>query len=423
MKPDAHLTSWVNVPHGSDFPIQNLPYGVFADAAGVRCGAAIGDAVLDLARSEAHGLFTDTGLEPGTFSTESLNSFIAHPREVWGSVRTRLVDLLSSENADGPRFARTHSLIVEHAVRLRLPVQIGDYVDFYSSEQHATNVGRMFRPDGEPLLPNWKQLPVGYHGRAGTVVPSGTPIHRPSGQRMGDLAPTFGPSLKVDLELEVGFVTGTGPDPGVAIDVNSAEDHIFGLCLVNDWSARDIQAWENAPLGPFLGKSFATSVSPWIVPIEALAPFRTPAVPQDPSPLPYLQAATSQGLSIDLHVDLTTRTGVTDRIVATSFASMYWTMTQQLAHATSNGATIRSGDLFASGTVSGETEEEFGSLLERSWNGTRPITLSNGETRTFLEDGDTITITGRCEAPGAIPIGFGECTGTVVSSGEPSGHR
>jgi len=416
MTPDVSLTSWVGVPEGSDFPIQNLPYGVFADASGVRCGIAIGDVVFDLARAETSGLFADTGLEADTFASGSLNLFISQPRDVWSAVRGHVTDLLSSGNADGESFARAHDLIVERAVRLRLPVEIGDYVDFYSSEQHASNVGRMFRPDGEPLLPNWKALPVGYHGRAGTVVPSGTPIQRPLGQTKGDNGPAFGPSQKLDIEVEVGFITGAGPGLGVPINVDDAEEYIFGLCLLNDWSARDIQAWEYVPLGPFLGKSFATSMSSWIVPLEAIEPFRTAAVAQDPQPLAYLQSDVAAGVSIDLNVDLTARDGTSDRIISTCFDSMYWTMAQQLAHATSNGATTRPGDLYASGTVSGATEEEFGSLLERSWNGTRPITLSNGETRTFLEDGDTITITGRCEAPGAVPIGFGECTGTVSRS-------
>jgi len=386
---------------------------VFADSAGARCGIAIGRVVLDLAAAETSGLFANTGLAVGTFASGSLNSFLAHPRQVWRSVRSQVIDLLSSTNATAQGFAGKHDLIVEHAVQLRLPVEIGDYVDFYSSEQHATNVGRMFRPDSEPLLPNWKRLPVGYHGRSGTVVASGTPINRPSGQTKGEPGPGFEPSQKLDIELEVGFVTGAGPGQGATIDVDDAENYIFGLCLINDWSARDIQAWEYVPLGPFLGKSFATSMSPWIVPLEALEPFRVPAVAQDPAPLPYLDETVARGFSIDLHVDLTTPTGTTDRIISTSFDGMYWTMAQQLAHVTSNGATTRPGDLYASGTVSGAHEEEFGSLLERSWNGTQPITLSNGETRTFLEDGDTITITGRCEAPGAVPIGFGECVGSV----------
>jgi fumarylacetoacetase len=299
---------------------------------------------------------------------------------------------------------------------MRMPIEVGDYVDFYSSEQHATNVGRMFRPDGDPLLENWRHMPVGYHGRAGTVVSSGTPIKRPAGQQRSPDSPTFGPTEKLDIEVEVGFVTGAGPGLGVSIDVEDAEHHIFGICLVNDWTARDIQAWEYVPLGPFLGKSFATTISPWIIPLEALAPFRLPLPAQEPAPLPYLSMDHRIGFDLDLTVDLTPADSDTSyQIASTSFMNMYWSMAQQLAHATVNGATIRPGDLFASGTVSGPTRAEFGSLLEITWNGTQPIEFANGETRSFLEDGDTVMIRGRCTAQGAVSIGFGKCDGTVVS--------
>lgn len=415
MTVDQSRTSWVRVPEGSDFPIQNLPYGVFADAAGVRCGVAVGDSVFDLARAEQAGLFTNTGLDRDTFRRDSLNDFLRHSRGVWSSVRGHIADVLDANNPEGRSFCEENHLVIDHPVQMRMPVEVGDYVDFYSSEQHATNVGRMFRPDGEPLLPNWKHLPVGYHGRAGTVVASGTAIKRPSGQRTGPDGPTFGLSGKLDMELEVGFVTGGGPGLGVPIPVDEAERHIFGLCLVNDWSARDIQAWEYVPLGPFLGKSFATTISPWIVPLEALAPFRVPAGEQVPAPLPYLTAEHLIGLDLDLSVEIAPRGangGIT--VTRTSFTNMYWTMAQQLAHATVNGATIRPGDLFASGTVSGEKRTELGSLLEITWNGTDPIQFPDGTVRTFLEDGDTVTIRGRCETEGAIPIGFGECEGTVA---------
>ena len=414
MTVDGSLTSWIAVPTGSDFPIQNLPYGVFSDAYGTRCGIAIGASIFDLARAESAGAFANIGLSHETFRADSLNGFLGHSRGVWSAVRSRVTDLLTSGNAVGEAFCEEHDLIVDHRVILHLPVTIGDYIDFYSSLQHATNVGKMFRPDAEPLLENWKQLPVGYHGRSGTIVVDGTPVTRPSGQRRGAEGPTFGPTDKLDVELEVGFITGQGHDLGEPIDADDAEHHIFGLCLVNDWSARDIQAWEYVPLGPFLGKSFATTISPWIVPLEALAPFRVPAHPQDPAPLPYLQPVDTQAIAIDLRVDLTPLHGAPTTIIETSFTNMYWTMAQQLAHATVNGATVRPGDLFASGTVSGSTPYEFGSLLERSWNGTQPITLVDGAHRTFLEDGDTVTITGRCSAPGAVSIGFGTCSGTVV---------
>ena len=413
---DQSRSSWVPVPDGSDFPIQNLPYGVFVDASGVRCGVAIGDSVFDLARAESAGLFTNTGLERDTFRQETLNDFLGHNRGVWSSVRSHITDVLDSANADGRRFCETHHLVIDHPVQMRMPIEVGDFVDFYSSQQHATNVGRMFRPDGDPLLPNWKHMPVAYHGRAGTVLPSGTSIRRPAGQLRRDGRPLLGLSEKLDIELEVGFVTGRGPDLGAAIPIDEAEHHIFGLCLINDWSARDIQAWEYVPLGPFLGKSFATTMSPWIVPLEALTPFRVAAGDQDPAPLPYLAAEHHIGIDLDLSVSITPHgSSVEHEVAATSFTNMYWTMAQQLAHATVNGATVRPGDLFASGTVSGPTRDEFGSLLEITWNGTEPIEFPDGTVRRFLEDGDTVTIRGRCTANGAVPIGFGECVGTITA--------
>lgn len=411
---EPHIRSWVDTATDSPFPIQNLPYGVFTDQSGTRCGVAIGASILDLARAESAGLFANTGLEHDTFRSRSLNRFLGHSRGVWSTVRSRIVEVLNTADRDGRRFCEAHDLLIPGSVRMRRPVDVGDYVDFYSSEQHATNVGRMFRPDGDPLVTNWKHLPVGYHGRAGTIVASGTEITRPVGQRPGVEGPTFGPSEKLDFELEVGFVTGTGPGVGTPIPIDEAEHHIFGICLVNDWSARDIQAWEYVPLGPFLGKSFATTISPWIVPLEALEPYRVVAPAQDPPPLPYLTSTRRRGFAIDLTATVTPRAGRPTTVCATSFASMYWTMDQQLAHATVNGATFRAGDLFASGTVSGPTIGQFGSLLETSWNGTRPVELVDGGTRTFLEDGDTVSLTGSCAAPDAVPLGLGTCVGTVV---------
>jgi fumarylacetoacetase len=412
--PDPDLTSWVEVPEGSDFPIQNLPYGVFTDAAGPRCGVAIGDCVFDLARAESAGLFTNTGLAHDTFRAHSLDPFLAHSRGVWTTVRSRIIEVLDAASTDGRAFCEAHDLIVEHPVALLLPIDVGDYVDFYSSEHHAENVGRMFRPDGDPLTPNWKHLPIGYHGRAGTVVVSGTPIHRPHGQRRGPDGPLFGATEKLDFELEVGFITGHGPELGTPIPVNEAEHHIFGLVLVNDWSARDIQAWEYVPLGPFLGKSFATTISPWVVPLEALAPFRVPAPSQDPEPLEYLRSDHRVAIDIEVGADVSSASGATVAVCRTSFATMYWTMAQQLAHATVNGASVRPGDLFGSGTVSGPAKGQHGSLLEATWNGTEPLVMSDGAPRRFLEDGDTVALRGRCSAPGQVPIGFGECVGTVV---------
>lgn len=410
----AHRTSWVDVPDDSDFPIQNLPVGVFTDGRGTRCGAAIGDSVFDLAVAERAGLFTATDLEPDTFTRESLNDFLAQGRGVWTAVRGTLIDFLDAANTEAEAFADRHELVVDSEVAMQLPIEVGDYVDFYSSEQHATNLGRMFRPDAEPLLENWRHLPVGYHGRSGTVVVSGTDISRPEGQRRGPDGPVFGPSTRLDIELEVGFVTGAANRLGTAVDVASAEEHIFGLCLVNDWSARDIQAWEYVPLGPFLGKSFATTISPWIVPLDALAPFRVGLPTQEPEPLPYLDDPKRMGIDINLSVDYTPAGSAEPMTVTnTSFRNMYWSMAQQLAHATVNGATAAAGDLFASGTVSGSDRSEWGSLIEITWNGTNPIEFPDGSSRTFLENGDSIAITGRCEAPGAVSIGFGECRGRI----------
>ncbi len=413
---EPHIETWMDLPEATVFPIQNLPYGVFSDPAGTRCGVAIGDAILDLARAESAGLFANTGLERDTFRTATLNAFLGHNRGVWSSVRSRIVEVLNKADREGERFCRTHDLIVSGPVTMRLPVEVGDFVDFYSSEHHATNVGRMFRPDGAPLLDNWKHLPVGYHGRAGTVVGSGTDIQRPHGQRTGPNGPEFGPTRKLDYELEVGFVTGRGPELGGTIHVDEAEHHIFGVVLVNDWSARDIQAWEYAPLGPFLGKSFATTVSPWVVPLDALAPFRGPAPVQVPEPLPYLREGHRSGIDIDLRVEVHPRGATSPTTTAhVSFLEMYWTMAQQLAHATVNGATVRPGDLFGSGTVSGPSKESVGSLLEASWNGTDPVAMVGGQKRTFLEDGDTVRMTGQCTSAEGVRIGFGECLGTIVA--------
>ncbi|RCW45919.1 fumarylacetoacetate hydrolase [Halopolyspora algeriensis] len=392
------VTSWVPVPAGSDFPVTNLPYGVFEPAGGpARVGVAIGEHVLDLAAV----------LDEETFAQPSLNTFMAQGRERWQQTRARVTDLLTDE---------AHRSEVEPAlyrlgdVRLLLPFSVADYVDFYASEQHASNIGRMFRPDSPPLMPNWKHLPVGYHGRAGTVVASDTPIVRPSGQRKPPQAeaPMFGPSQRLDIEAEVGFVVGAGSDLGTAVSTEDFAEHVFGVCLVNDWSARDIQAWEYVPLGPFLGKSFATSVSPWIVPLEALQQARVSTPEQDPQPLPYLREKQPWGLDLDLEVSLN------DEVIARPpFDALYWSPAQQLAHMTINGACLRTGDFYASGTVSGSEPDQRGSLIELSWNGENPLTLKDGSQRVFLADGDTVTI--RATAPGAegTRIGFGEVTGTI----------
>lgn len=404
------MTSWVPVPNGSDFTIENLPYGVFDSGSGRRIGVAIGEHILDLYAAADAGLVP----HPEALQDVDLNGFLALGRDAWHEVRGAVVGLLE----DGSTVVQDAGidLVRQDEIAMYLPFSPGDYVDFYSSIEHATNLGRMFRPDSESLLPNWKHLPVGYHGRASTVVVSGTEIRRPHGQtEPGDGTPVEGPSRALDIELEVGFVTGPGNELGHPINADDAGDHIFGLVLVNDWSARDIQRWEYVPLGPFLGKSFATSVSPWVVTLEALAPFLVPGPEQDPAPLPYLQTEGDWGVDLDLEVGLRSPTmDQPDIISRTSFRSMYWTMAQQLAHATVNGTAIRPGDLYASGTVSGSEPATYGSLIELTWGGRDPIDLSDGTQRTYLEDGDEVILRGWGEREGFARVGFGECRGVIV---------
>jgi fumarylacetoacetase len=420
---DPQLESWVPVSDGSDFPIQNLPYGVFARGDEVACiGVAIGDRILDLRRAADAGLFDDI-CERELLCASVLNPLLAAGSAVWSPLRGRLCDLLRVGGDARLREADGHAFFAaQDSVEMLLPMDVGDYVDFYSSIEHATNLGRLFRPNSEPLLPNWRWLPVGYHGRAGTIVVSETPVRRPSGQRKAPEAPApeYGPSRRLDIELEVGFVTGPANELGEPIVADDATEHIFGMLLVNDWSARDIQAWEYQPLGPFLGKSFATTISPWIVTLEALAPFRVQGPPQEPEPLAYLRVTRPSAYAISLAVELQTRrmreAGIAPtEISRTSFAGTYWSAPQQLAHATVNGAVARPGDLFASGTISGSEPETQGSLIELTWNGERPITLPSGERRAFLEDGDEVTLRGWCERAGAHRIGFGTARGRIES--------
>jgi len=404
---DPRLASWVPVPDRSDFPIQNLPYGVFS-ADHTRIGVAIGDHILDLAAIQEAGWLADIGLPDGVFARTALNTFIGLGRARWRATREALSSLLAAGD-DRIAAQPDRYLVARSKADMLLPVDIGDFVDFYSSIEHATNVGQMFRPDDPPLLPNWRHLPVGYHGRASSIVVAGTSVVRPHGQRRGSEGPTLGPSQRLDIELEVGFVTGTANPLGTPLPIGQVEDHIFGVCLVNDWSARDIQAWEYRPLGPYLGKSFATTMSPWIVTLDALAPFRVAAPRQDPPPLPYLETDGPTAIDLNLEIELNG-----DVISRTSFRNMYWTMAQQLAHAASNGTNIRAGDLYGSGTVSGPAPDSLGSMLELSWNGARPIALSDGTSRTFLEDGDRVVLRGWCQAEGFARIGLGDCSGTVL---------
>ena len=392
--------TWPELPPDSLFGVANLPYGVFQDGDRPRVGVRIGDAVLDLTAV----------LDDPAFAEPSLNAFMAQGRARWRDVRARLTDLLTSEHQ---RAKIKEALQPLEGVRLHLPFEVGDYVDFYASEHHASNVGRLFRPAGEPLTPNWKHLPIGYHGRSGTVVVSGTPVTRPRGQRRGEHAPTFGPSQRLDFEAEVGYVVGAPSPPGVPISTSEFADHVFGVFLVNDWSARDIQAWETVPLGPFLAKSFATSVSPWVVPLEALEQARVSPPPRDPErdpePLPYLADTDKWGLDLALEVRLNGQV-----VSRPPYAAMYWTPAQMLAHMTINGAFARTGDFYASGTVSGPDRDQRGCLLELSWGGAEPLTLPDGSVRAFLEDGDEVTITATAPGAGGTRIGFGEVTGVIL---------
>ena len=401
-------SSWLEIPDQSDFPVTNLPYGVISYVDTPRqLAAAIGQYVLPLGAAAESGLFDRVIDHPEhILGAESLNPLMAAGPRAWRAVRERLTALLTepaNESAVRP-LLRPLPRITSY-----LPFDVADYVDFYSSRHHAENLGRLFRPGGEPLLPNWTHLPIGYHGRAGTVVVSDTPITRPHGQRLPSPGadPVFGKTIRLDIEAEVGFVVGTPTELGRSVPVDRFAEHVFGAVLVNDWSARDIQAWEYQPLGPFLGKSFATSVSPWVVPLDALADARVPPPHQDPAPLHHLLG---DHWGYDLQLQVTLNGTVVSR---PPFAGLYWTPAQQLAHMTSNGASLRTGDLYASGTVSGTEPGQRGSLIELTWNGAEPLKLDDGTTRTFLSDGDTVSIGATAPGLHGTRIGFGKVTGTI----------
>jgi len=394
--------TWVEGAAGSPYGAHNLPYGVFRHGGREpRVGVRIGEHVLDLDGAEAAELI----LAGGALRAPNLDELLALGRPQWSSIRARVQELLT----DPAHRAAVEPLLLPLAeVELGMPFTVRDYVDFYSSEHHAGNVGRIFRPGDPPLLPNWKHLPIGYHGRAGTVVVSGTPVVRPSGQRATPDGPVFGPTTRLDIEAEVGFVVGVPSALGEPVPVDRFADHVFGVVLVNDWSARDLQAWEYRPLGPFLAKSFATSVSPWVVPLDALAAAWVPAPEQDPPVLDYLRDVPHLGLDLDLAVEWNGTV-----VSRPPFAAMYWTPAQQLAHLTVNGAAVRTGDLYASGTVSGPGRDQTGCFLELTWGGAEPVTLGDGSERTFLADGDTVTIRGSAPGPDGTTVGLGEVSGTV----------
>ncbi len=430
---DASLRSWVESANdpATDFPIQNLPFGVFRrrgtrDSAGI--GVAIGDQLLNLTACARGGLLSGDAAPAARFAVDdSLNRLLQQGSNLTRALRRAISDLLADGNAAAKRRGAEITVPLSD-VDMMLPARVGNYSDFYASIQHATNVGSMFRPD-TPLLPNYKYVPIGYHGRASSIVVSGTPIRRPHGQTRDDPSapPTFGPSRRLDYEMELGAIIGLGNALGEPVPLSRVNDHLWGVCLVNDWSARDIQSWEYQPLGPFLAKNFATTISPWVVTLDALAPFRVPAAPRpagDPSPLPYLTSSDDQqrgGLDLTLEVWLRSArmrdAGASAvRVSRGNFRDMYWTLGQMLAHHTSNGCNLQPGDLIASGTVSGVDKEARGCLLERTWKGTEPIELPSGERRAFLEDGDEVIMRGHAERDGFRRIGLGEASGIVVEA-------
>jgi fumarylacetoacetase len=415
---DPSLRSFIDVDPSSDFPIQNLPYGVFSTGNGLsrRVGVAIGDFVLDLWELEQDGRL-DVG-DLGVFAESSLNRFMSLGPKLWSKTRVRISELLRHDNPElrDNEELRQLALVPMESVKLHLPIVVAGYTDFYSSKEHATNVGVMFRGKDNALQPNWLHMPIGYNGRASTVVVSGTPVRRPRGQLKppGADAPSFGACKRLDFELEMGVVVGQPSVMGETLTEAQAEAMIFGFTLLNDWSARDIQQWEYVPLGPFQAKAFATSIGPWIVTREALEPFRVHGPLQEPTPLPYLRQA--QANNYDLHLDVAMRAAGTNAptsICTTNFKYMYWSSVQQLVHHASSGCAMNIGDLLGSGTISGPEKHQRGSLLEISWNGTEPLELPGGIKRTFLEDGDSLSFHGWCQGDG-YRVGFGEVEGTVL---------
>lgn len=413
---NSSLRSWVHCEAETQFPIQNIPFGIASHHNGQRFAASrIGEFVVNLDALLALGAFSRIPLPPHIFRQDVLNPFIALGKGVTSAVREHLISLLDADTTEAAiKEQADHWLLPINDIKLHLPVAIGDYTDFYSSIEHATNVGIMFRDAQNPLLPNWKHLPVGYHGRASSIEVSGHAFHRPKGQtKPNDGPPILEATRQLDFELEMGFIIGKDTAMGDSVSTDEAENYIFGLVLFNDWSARDIQRWEYVPLGPFLGKNFASTVSPWIVTLEALEPFRFNGPVQDPEVLPYLAFSGPRNYDIHLSVSIQPADDGPSVVCQSNFRYMYWNMCQQLAHHTVNGCNIRVGDLYASGTISGPTEDSFGSMLELSWKGTRKIALNDGSTRTFIEDGDRVIVEGFGEQDG-IRIGFGPCVATVL---------
>jgi len=415
----SSFMSWIEYDADCGFPIQNLPYGAFTTSSGEsHLGVAIGDQIFDLTAATNNGLMDGCVDDTSVFLQSTLNDFMASGRKNWTPARKRITELLSKDNATVRDNAdlRAKVIVPQSSVKMVLPAKIGDYTDFYSSREHATNVGTMFRGADNALMPNWLHLPVGYHGRASSVVVSGTPLHRPMGQvKPEEGNPKFSPCNLLDFEIEMGYFVGPGNPLGERIKIESAEDQIFGVVLMNDWSARDIQKWEYVPLGPFCGKNFGTTISPWVVTLDALEDFRIKGYDQtEPAVLPYLKDDSKASYDVDMSASIQSEKMDEPAVISeTNFKYMYWTMKQQLTHHTSTGCNMRPGDLCASGTISGTTPNSFGSMLELTWKGTKPITLPNGEERKFIKDGDTVFINGSAKAEG-YRIGFGECSGKIL---------
>jgi len=414
---NPHLSSFVDVPSGHDFPIQNLPFGIFSTASlSARPGVAIGDSIVDLQALSSEGFLDDllaaSGFDISDFSSSTLNPIINCGKSAARALRNRVSELLNSDSSELRDSSSLNSCILpSSSAVMHMPINVGDYTDCYSSEDHARNVGKMFRDPENALLPNWKHMPVAYHGRASSIIVSGTPIKRPHGQLKpaDDQPPIYGPSRLLDFELEMAFITHPGKPMGESISTSEADDYIFGMVIFNDWSARDIQKWEYIPLGPFLGKNFASSISPWIVTLDALEPYRTSGPTQNPSVLPYLEYEGNAHYDIELEVEITPPAGDGLVVCRSNFKHMYWNMRQQLAHHTVNGCNIRGGDMIASGTISGPDKGSFGSMLEISWKGTQPITMPDGSQRRFIQDGDTVTM----RASKGL-IGFGEVSAELM---------
>lgn len=415
---DPHRKSWLEVPQNSDFPIQNIPFGVFLTKEDViTIGTRIGDCAIDMGALQQLGYFEGIELTDDMFMQDTLNDFISDGKKTWRLVRNRLADLFDENNSKLRDNDKHRDIVIFKIddIEMLLPVQIGDYTDFYSSKEHATNVGKMFRDPENALLPNWLHIPVGYHGRSSTIIPSGIPVHRPMGQILpnGQTTPVFGPSQLIDFELETAFITTDANIMGENIPINEVEDYIFGMVLLNDWSARDMQKWEYVPLGPFLAKNFASSISPWIVTMDALEPFRVKGPKQEPTPLPYLQHKGKHAFDINLEVYIKPENVEESLVSKSNFKYMYWSMSQQLAHHTSNGCRVNSGDMMGSGTISGPTEDSFGSMLELTWGGKNPIKMKDGSDRKFINDNDTVIMKGFCQNS-SIRIGFGEVASKLL---------